>query len=463
MFRIPTPRPVVDEKEKRPYYELFEEYCGLVIWDNSARCFTLRFLPIKNRNGFWYLYKNGVYKETKQPEIDKLYNFAMEMYGLRKGTQNLNYCMTLLKSWTMMDESLWQDHNTAWENNLDGYFNYKTRKIHPHTPKMMFKRQTPHHHDTTVDLIPEKFVKLLTIFPNEIHRDNFVKFFIAVVHKKLGWGKFLMLYGKTGSGKSTILQILPALYGPDNSSKTTLIQIGKQFGLGHMYDKRVNVSPDIPMVPINPYVIANMKTLTGGDGGIPVEIKGGTLFMHKITCFIALGIQELVGFTNEAEREIDSWMKRVVLGECPNIHPEDEDFKESVLDKKFLSELYSWAMNQTPTRFYEPGGEKEWIRHNKEEWLLKCNPILAILKENYEYCETDMVERDGIPEPITQSILCFQIESLVRKELEAEGSLIPKQLRNQITRAFNTMFIGRSKGKGTRASWENVVVRRDEP
>lgn len=459
MFRPPTPRPVIDKNEKRPYYELFEEYCSWVIWDGAARCFTLRFLPTKSRNGIWYVFKKGVYIETTQPEIDKIYHFAMDLFGLKTGTSQLNYCMTLLKTWTIMSRKEWMDHDPKWENNLNGYYNYKEKKHYDHTPDKMFKRQSPRHYLGQGILIPDILVRLLKIFSNEGHRENFIKYLIAVVHKKLVWGKFLLLYGKTGSGKSTILQIFPLLYGEDNSSATTLYRLGKPFGLDHMYDKRVNMHPDLPMVPINPFVIATVKTLTGSDGRLPVEIKGQTSFMHMITCFIAFGIQELIGFTQEAEREMDSWFKRVVLGYCPVIQPEDEQFKESIADPKFLDELYTWALNQTPQRFYEPGQEKEWIRRNKKEWLLKSNPILKILQENYKFCETDMIERDGIPEPNVQSILCFEIESLVRKELDAEGHIVPSQLRNQITRAFNTMFIGRSKGKGTRASWENVVRR----
>ena len=464
MFRLPTPRPVVDKNEKRPYYELFEEYCSWVIWNDKVNQYTLRFLPTIKRAGFWYVYKDGVYELADQSEIDILYFNAMEMFGIHTTTNQLNFCMTKLKAWTRMNITDWKDHESVYENNLDGLWHYATKTLLKHTPKLMYKRQSPRHYFADVVEIPPELIKLLQIFPKQHHRDNFIKFLLMVVHKKIKWGKFLFLYGKTGAGKSTILQIFSALYGKKNSSKTVLSSFGQRFGLDHMYDKRCNVSPDVPTVEINPWVIATMKTLTGNDGDIPIETKGGTKFMYPVQCFIVFGIQELVGFTNEAEKEIDSWMKRVVLGECPNMQEEDEEFNESILDPDLLDRIYSWALNTTPQRFYEPGKEKEWIRENKEEWLLKSNPILAILKENYEYCATDITETDeGIKAPITQSILCFEVEKVVTAALKEEGNLVPKQLRNAITRAFNVMFIGRSDRRGSNASWENVVEkRRDE-
>ena len=185
--------------------------------------------------------------------------------------------------------------------------------------------------------------------------------------------------------------------------------------------------------------------------------------MYPIQCFLEFGIQELVDFTKEARREIDSWFKRVVLCECPNIHPEDPEFKRSMRDPIFLDELYSWAINTKPMRFYEPGEEEKWIERNKNEWLLKCDNILRILKDHYEYKANEKIESDeGIMIDLIPKILVNDVYDYVTGMYENEGLLLPKQLKNEITRTLLTMRIRRDNRRSEGGSYKNIV-RRVEP
>lgn len=444
--------------KKQEYYDIFEEYILNTCMKDEY--YLIRYLPKTDSQGMWYIFQSGVYKAVPKQIIECYYYEAMTIKLEHKSTAHLNFCMNELKGWTLMSWEDWDDHNPEWENCLDGMINLSERKLYPHSPKFMMKKQTPRRFLSDVVLIPEKFEKLLTIFTTEKIREKFLKFFLSVIHKKFEWGKFVLLYGETGSGKSTVLQIFAEIYGKKQASHTKLQVMGKRFGLDDMYDKRVNVHPDLPMVDIGPYTISEVKTLTGEDGDISVEIKGATKFNYPINCFLAFGINELVGFTDKAEKEIDSWMKRVVLCECPQMLPEDTEFKKSIREPKFLDELYSWAINTRPMRFYESGEEKEWIRSNKEEWLLKCDPILRILKENYEWCEIDYVENDGIQIPLIQKLPCDEVEFLMIDELKANGDIIPSQLRNKITVAFRAMKVGRNTKTGGKARYINVVKRR---
>ena len=452
--------PAFGEQTKKTYYELFEEY--IETYCVKEDCYLIRFLPMSGRNGIWYLYEGGVYREAPQSEIDIYYFNAMNLYGQATSTTHLNFCMTKLKMWTRMKWEDWQDHNPEWDNCLDGMINLYERKLYPHSPKYMMKRQTPRHYYPEIVLIPERFERASHAIEDASHRENYLKFFLATVHKRHEWGKFLFMYGKTGSGKSTLLQIMPEMYGRRETSKTELYAFGKRFGLDHMYDKRVNVVLDLPMVEINPWVIGKLKTLTGEDGDISVEIKGGTKFMYPIQCFLYFGIQELVDFTKEARREIDSWFKRCVLCECPTIHPEDPAFKASLRDPEFLDDLYSWAINTRPMRFYEPGEEEQWIDRNKEEWLTKCDPILRILKGHYAYAPTTQTESpeglivDDIPKVYVNDVFDYVVE-----QLENEGILQPKQLKNDITRTLLTMRIRRDNRRSEGGSYKNIIVRRD--
>ena len=450
--------PVLEDTEAVPYYDLFQVYIESVYMEDDM--YLIRYLPIKHQSGIWYLYSEGVYKTISQPIVDKLYFDAMAIYNKKTSTTQLNFCVTKLKTWVVMVWEEWDDHNPDWENCLDGMIHLPTRKLHPHSPKFMFKKQTPRHFFPDCVLIPALFEKATHAITSALHRENYLKFFLAVVHKKYEWGKFLILFGKTGSGKSTLLQIHPEMYGRENTSKTDLWDLGRRFGLDHMHDKRVNTVLDMPVVEINPYVIGKVKTLTGEDGDISVEIKGGTKFMYPIQCFLEFGIQEVVDFTEEARREIDSWFKRVVMGECTKIFPEDSDFKKAIRDPDFLDELYSWAINTSPMRFYDPGEEEAWIERNKTEWLTKCDPVLRILKERYVYTPTtEDIDPDGIKIKNEHKLLVNDVYEYVLGTLENEGQLPPKQLKNNITKTLLTMRIRRDDRRSEGGSYKNIVRR----
>ena len=109
---------MVQEQEKRAYYDLFQDYIENYCYDDENSCYLIRFLPTKKREGYWYIYKDGVYKLTTQPEIDIYYFNAMNIYNQKTSTSALNFCMTKLKIWSIMKWDDWDDHNPEWENKI---------------------------------------------------------------------------------------------------------------------------------------------------------------------------------------------------------------------------------------------------------------------------------------------------------------------------------------------------------
>ena len=129
-----------------------------------------------------------------------------------------------------------------------------------------------------------------------------------------------------------------------------------------------------------------------------------------------------------------------------------------------MDRLYSWAIWTPIYPIYEPEEEEEWIRSNKELWLLNSDPILRILKDEFEFSPTDYDEdEDGIRVyEKKDSVLCTKVREVVVDGLEAEGYLVPTQIRKAITEALKTMKIYRGDNSATKATYENIV-RRDEP
>jgi phage/plasmid-associated DNA primase len=233
------------------------------------------------------------------------------------------------------------------------------------------------------------------------------------------------------------------MWGAQVTSKKSLHLMGKRFGLSNIYDKRINIHPDMPIVDLDPYCISILKNLTGNDDDIEIEIKGLTPIEYKITLFLAFAIQQLPGFNIHAEKEIDSIMRRVVLVEYPVMQEVNREFKKSLIDPTFLDQLYSWLVVTNPVPFYENyKEEEEWIQYNKNKWLMNADPILRILLDNYEYKEKYTVK-------------AYDVVQMVKEQLMNEGMLVPKSVKTQITNAFSTMNISNNGKRGSNCLYEN--------
>jgi len=443
-----------------PYYFLFEEYI-----DENFKIdghYTIRF---DTMIGKWFLYENGYYHKVPIQEIYLIFTKAMLTKGMDESTTKMNYCIKKLEAITQFNGE-WDDNSSLIDNCISGIVDLKTHELDTHHPSYMFRHQVPRKYDPTIsEEIPKLFDQVLKCIPNEKHRANFVNFFLHVIHKNFNDEVFMMLYGVKGAGKSTLIQIFTEIYGPEMTSKTGLHKLGGRFGKTDMYDKRVNCEPDLPIKDLKPYTISELKKLTGEDGYLEVEMKNRDPFKYLISCFLIFGINQLMGFDKDAEKEIDSVMRRAVLIQCPNVMPKDAKFKRKIRDPEFLDELYSWAVIKPHLPIYEAEEMEEWIRQNKEDWLLNSNPILRICKELYEYCATDEVISDeGVTIPLVRSLRVSEVVPEILENLDAEGHIIPQHtsVQSQITQALKTMKIYRNTRTGKNSAYENIVRRDSE-
>jgi len=448
------------EKTSEKYYTVFERYVDSMYKIDGY--YTIRYDTLI---GKWFRYEDGYYHQITIQSIYQIFIEAMLVNGLAESTTKMNYCIKKLEALTQFDGH-WDDNSPAIDNVLNGIVNLETRELEDHHPSYMFKYQVRRKYNPAVDrVIPTLYNEVLQCIPNPKQREYFNNFFLHVIHKNFDDEVFLMLYGVKGAGKSTLIQIFTEMYGPQMTSKTGLQKLGGRFGKTDMYDKRINAEPDLPIVDLNPYVISELKKLTGEDGYLEVELKNKDPFKYLISCFLVFGINQLMGFNQDAEKEIDSIMRRVILVECPTMMPKNAEFKKKIRDPEFLDELYSWGVITPPLLMYEPEEEEEWIRQNKELWLLNSDPILRICREEFEYCPPEIIqEESGIEIPLIQSIRIMEVITTVSECLEEEGQIIPKHtdIQTLITRSLKTMKILKNTRHGKNAAYENIV-RRAEP
>jgi len=431
----------MDSKPK-PYYEFFMDYvrANYMITEEECEYFTVLY---DARLKTWYEYGTGVYRQIYKTDVERIYLVAMNAMDFPTTTQQKNHCLDYLRVNCQMREE-WMDNSPTYDCIANGIVNLQTRELLPHSPKWYFRNQIERNFNPHVDpVIPPRFLKCLNAIADKDDRNNYLKFWLAVVHKKHDYEVFLMCYGVKWGGKSSNLNIFAQMYGTQVVSKKALQLIGKRFGLSNIYHKRVNIHADMPIVNLDPFTISILKTITGNDGDIEIELKGVTAFEYRIALFMAFGINQLMGFTQNAEKEVDSIMRRVVLVEFPDIQKLDAEFKKSLLDPHFLDRLYSWFVISSPLPLFEESNQIAWIQRNKKKWLLNADPVLRILLENYAFAEH-------------VTITSTDVISFVRSELESEGMLVPKNLKLQITNAFSTMDIFPNDKRGTKALYLNV-------
>lgn len=95
-----------------------------------------------------------------------------------------------------------------------------------------------------------------------------------------------IFYGKGGSGKSTVLQILQTLIGEDNYSNIPFQDLGKRFNKVLLRNKLANICGDLPSSGIES--TDTFKMIVGGDK-ILAENKGkdGIFFVNKARCIFS--------------------------------------------------------------------------------------------------------------------------------------------------------------------------------
>ena len=429
------------------YYDLFQRwiYDRYSLEFNNPDSQVIMLLVYDPTDQNWFAYNDGVYAKQDIQDINRIYFECMTNYQIPTSNPKLAHCIKYLEV-ICKKNFQWLDADENYDCVQNGIVNLKTHELISHTPELHFKYKVERNFLEDVDrVIPPALYKSLQSIPQQHDRENYLKYWINTIHK-YNDESFLMCYGVKWGGKSTNLNIFSNMYGTQMTGKKALHLIAKRFGLSNIYDKRVNIHPDMPIVAVDPFTISLIKTLTGGDGPVEVEIKGKTTFTYPVQLFLAFGINQLMDFSRDAEKEIDSWMRRVILVEFPESQAKDALFKKSITDSQFLDEVYSWLVFQPCLPYFEEGEEEQWIQSNKKKWLMNSNPILKIIEENY-------VSEKGT------AIQSYEVVAHIKAELEQEGSLVPTNLKEQITNALGTMGIFSNGRRGGSAQYINIRKR----
>lgn len=176
-----------------------------------------------------------------------------------------------------------------WIHFLDGYFDIRSGAFYPHNPDYNEVSLIPHVYEPS--RFPA-FCKYVTkgkgILRERITEPVFLNEWLdqaipdpddqKMLMQYIGYSmtldtseqKFLMIVGKGGTGKSTLLKLIETILGKSNISSITLQGLQDRFTPAELFLKQANICADIPLTALNE--VDMLKRLTGEDT-VTVERK----------------------------------------------------------------------------------------------------------------------------------------------------------------------------------------------
>lgn len=231
-------------------------------------------------NGQPYIYRRGSYirdedgkilkahiKALIYPDlvtigrINRVYNLILADYRLTKKNEEVN------------------QYPAHWINFINGMYDVKNKRLHPHDPEFYSINQVPHEYLEDVEYqgsVVEKFLK--GVFPDDEDREMFLAYAGYCMTIDTSFQKFMIIIGVPGSGKSTAINLLVDAIGDKNVSCITLQDLNERFTPTELLGKLLNACADLPKKALEQ--VDAIKRITGEDL-VKGEYKGGKVFSFR--------------------------------------------------------------------------------------------------------------------------------------------------------------------------------------
>ncbi|WP_127484285.1 DNA primase family protein [Paenibacillus ehimensis] len=243
-------------------------------------------------------------------------------------------------------------------NFLNGVYDVHRNEVLPHSPEFMFTSYinaeyvTEKRMDTTVrvykgevlqDYEGSHFMKLIndSTQGNPLKIKTIRQMFAYVISNYVRAKKFFILLGKAHSGKSLFANILMDLIGKEHTSGVPLHELGGKFQIAELFNKKLNLSPEIGEAMLSG-TVEKIKALTGGDL-VKAERKGEQPFF-----FVNKAKLIAVGNTFPEITKLDSAlvdrMTLIIFNQSVEEKDRDKGLFEKIQSEK--SFIVRWALEE---------------------------------------------------------------------------------------------------------------------
>ena len=228
---------------------------------------------------------------------------------------------------------------------------------------------------------------------NEIDKivmDVFDKGTVSLIYEMFGcfvlptvkYGKAFMFYGQTGTGKTSVINIITQFIGFENTAGVELQYLDTKFEIEKTRNKMLNIFDDLSSQPIE--FVGNFKKLVtntwlyGRIKHVQDEVRWKNKCKGLFACNVLPRIKKYV---------TEAFYKRWVLIPCFNefkeLGSEDGDIREKRYSEEELSGLLNRALEGIRRLEERRNFPEEWqdIEFVKNYWNMDINPLGLFISE----------------------------------------------------------------------------------
>ena len=224
-----------------------------------------------------YQYNNGVYSEASS----YVRNTIKDMITVDKliTHQRIMECYRLLVDDVRIQKQPSDiNSNPNLINFQNGVWDINQKKLIPHDSKYLQTIQIPHE---VGEYKPFKSTRLYEFFKlTQLPKSDIkmiLKYMAYCLTLSYGLKTFMVLLGKSNTGKSVLIRFFENLVGKENTSALSMHELNMRFYPAQLYSKLLNACADNNSLPLSS--IDTLKKITGGDQ-IMHEKKGRDPFFY---------------------------------------------------------------------------------------------------------------------------------------------------------------------------------------
>lgn len=138
------------------------------------------------------------------------------------------------------------NYPSYWINFQNGFYDPKSKRMIPHSPKYRSINQLPHEYDpaaTPEGSAVEEWLQF--IVPEADDREMILQYAGYCLNQDVSQQKFMILNGEGGSGKSTLIRMIESMIGSDNISNISLTELTQRFASFGLMGKLLNSCADL--------------------------------------------------------------------------------------------------------------------------------------------------------------------------------------------------------------------------
>lgn len=294
--------------------------------------------------GDCYQYQEGLYAEASS----YVRNAIKEMISIDSliTQARIMECYRLLIDDTRIQRSI-SDLNA--DKNLinfkNGVWDIKQAKLHPHDSKYLQTLQIPHEYSPTK--VYWEDTKLYSFLADEVKLleediEMLMNYMAYCLTLDYGLKTFLVLNGKSNTGKSVLIRFFEALIGYENTSALSMHELNMRFYPSQLYNRLLNCCADNSSLALSS--IENLKKITGGDQ-IMHEKKGKEPFFFVPFCKLLFSFNQM---PLQLEEKSNAFYKRMrILSMDKELHLNNA-YVNTLCSHKSIAEVIPHLLARLP-------------------------------------------------------------------------------------------------------------------